>query len=121
MAKKLSKKWNEKNPNVLMIEELETKETLSFDLHKYPKEVQANFAKHGMAQKLGDAAAGKNGQEAVDSIMKVHEGLMSGNWNVRAPAAPAISKKSLSTSIGNLDTKEQDAAKALLEKLGISL
>jgi hypothetical protein len=48
-----------------------------------------------LSQKLGDAAAGKEGQEAVDSIMKIKEGLEKGDWTVRAPAAEKINKKDI--------------------------
>ena len=81
--------------NVLTIAESVTGTEMKFDFTDLPDEIQALFGPFGMSQKLGDSAAGKKGQEAVDSIMKVWEGLAAGNWTVRAPAAAKITKKSI--------------------------
>ena len=103
----------------LPVKELETGEEMKNDFASLPKEIQAKLGPYGLCQKIGDAAAGKSGQVAVDSMNKVWEGLMANNWSVRAPAAPKLSKKDLLENLGKLAPKEQSVAKALLEKLGI--
>jgi len=118
MARKLTKSIE---GNVLTITEAETQETLSFDFSTLPSSIQEKFGPFGMGHKLGDAAAGKHGQDAVDSINKVWEGLMAENWSVRAPAAPKITKKELNNKIAEMDPEEAAAAAALLAKLGVTL
>ena len=108
--------------NVLTIAEALTETEMKFDFSQLPDEIQALFGVYGLSQKLGDSAAGKKGQEAVDSILKVWEGLKAGNWTVRAPAAAKISKKSI---LGVFDAlpegKEKEQAAALLKQFGIAV
>ena len=59
-----------------------------FDFTTLPEDIQAKLGPFGLSHKLGDSAAGKAGTDAEDSIAKVWEGLMSGDWSVRAPATP---------------------------------
>ena len=107
---------------VLTITESETNTEMKFDFSDLPDEIQSLFGPFGMSQKLGDSAAGKKGQEAVDSIMKVWEGLKEGNWTVRAPAAAKITKKSIMSKFEEMaDGKEKEMAAELLKKLGIQL
>ena len=105
---------------VLTIKEADTGSTLVFDFSTLPENIQALLGPYGMSQKLGDAAAGKRGKEAVDSIQKVYDGLVAGNWSVRAPAAEKISKKSILGKFEAMpDGKEKEMAKTLLQNLGI--
>jgi len=80
---------------VLTITEGITNTVIKVDFAKLPENIKANLGPYGLSQKLGDAAAGKEGQEAVDSIMKIKEGLEKGDWSVRAPAAEKINKKDI--------------------------
>ncbi|MFA5458934.1 MAG: hypothetical protein WC261_15030 [Synergistaceae bacterium] len=80
---------------VLTITEGITNTVIKVDFAKLPENIKANLGPYGLSQKLGDAAAGKEGQEAVDSIMKIKEGLEKGDWTVRAPAAEKINKKDI--------------------------
>ena len=80
---------------VLTITESTTNAVIKVDFAKLPENIKANLGPYGLSQKLGDAAAGKEGQEAVDSIMKIKEGLEKGDWSVRAPAAEKINKKEI--------------------------
>ena len=108
--------------NVLTIKEAETDTTLTFDFTALPESIQALFGPFGMSQKLGDAAAGKKGQDAVDAINKVWEGLVAGNWTVRAPAAEKVTKSSILSKFEAMpDGKEKKLAAELLAKLGINL
>lgn len=80
---------------VLTITEAVTGTVIKVDFAKLPENIKANLGPYGLSQKLGDAAAGKEGQEAVDSIIKIKEGLEKGDWTVRAPAAEKINKKDI--------------------------
>lgn len=108
------------NGNVLTITESITGTVMTFDADKLPEKIQTNLMPYGMSQKLGDAAAGKKGKEAVDSINKVWDGLMKGDWSVRAPAAEKISKNDILATYNAMpDGKEKVVFKGLLEKLGV--
>jgi len=108
--------------NVLTITESITGTVMTFDAEKLPATIQANLMPYGMSQKLGDAAAGKKGQVAVDAINKVWEGLMKGDWSVRAPAAEKISKNDILATYNAMpEGKEKVVFKGLLEKLGVKV
>ena len=94
---------------------------MEFDFMQLPKDIRVKFGPFGLSHKLGDSAAGKSGAEAEESINKVWEGLMSGDWTTRAPAAPKLTKKNIAEGLGNLSSDEAEAAKALLAKLGINI
>ncbi len=81
--------------------------------------IKEHLVGHGLLQKLGDAAAGKEGQEAVDSINKVWEGLVKGDWTVRAPAAEKVTKKSIMDTFNAMpDGQEKEILKSALSKMG---
>ena len=106
--------------SVLTITEALTETTTAYDFATLPEAIQASLGPYGLSQKLGDAAAGKKGEEAVNAINKVWEGLAAGNWSVRAPAAEKVSKKSILSKFDAMkDGKEKDMTAALLKKLGI--
>jgi phage FluMu gp28-like protein len=94
---------------------------MEFDFAELPADIQAKLGPFGLGHKLGDAAAGKSGQDAVNAINKVFDGLMKDDWSVRAPAAEKVSKSDLITRIGALSDDEQAVAKAMLAKLGIKM
>lgn len=94
---------------------------LVYDFASLPKDIRAKLGPFGLGHKLGDAAAGKSGAEAEEAINKVFEGLASGDWTTRAPAAPKLTKKSIAENLGNLDEAGQAAARELLAKLGINI
>jgi hypothetical protein len=118
--KKLSKEFNKDNTNLLTITESGTGKVLKFDFKAYPPAIQANFGPFGMGSKLGDAAAGKEGQEAVDAIMKVHDGLMKGDWTVRAPATAKVSTSDVMARYNAMpEGPEKVVAKKFLTSLGL--
>lgn len=117
-AKKLTKEIKDK---VITITEGTTGTAMAFDFSSLPANIQAKLGPFGLGHKLGDAAAGKEGQEAVDSVNKVFDGLKAGDWSVRAPAGPKVSKKDMTEKLSSLSEAEQEAAKALLAKLGVIL
>lgn len=106
--------------SVITIVEAVTGTTLKFDVNTLPEAIQTNLKYHGASQKLGDAAAGREGQEAVNAINKVWEGLAKGDWSVRAPAAEKVSIKDLAGKVAAMaDGKDKKMAEELLRKLGI--
>lgn len=114
--KKLSKKIE---GNILTIVEAVTGTTLVFDAGKLPAAIQANLMPYGLSQKLGDAAAGREGKEAVDAINKVWEGLSKGDWTTRVPAAEKITSKSIAEKVEAMpDGPEKKKARELMIKLG---
>lgn len=124
-AKKSKKLGKSISGNVLTISESTTGSVLTFDAGKLPAAIQANLMPYGLSQKLGDAAAGKTGKEAIDSINKVWEGLAKGDWSTRAPAAEKINKKDIIEKFAALDDKTKKllasnpATADLLAKLGV--
>lgn len=119
MAKKERKLGKEINGNVVKITELITNTVMEFDVTKLPKEILEKLPAFAIAHKLGDSAAGVAGQEAVDNIKKVWDGLMAGNWAVRGERGPSVSVAAINGSLDKLPPAEAAAAKALLLKLGI--
>jgi len=114
--KKLSKKLE---GNVLTIIEAVSGTTLVFDAGKLPAAIQANLMPYGLSQKLGDAAAGRKGKDAVDAINKVWEGLSKGDWTTRVPAAEKITPKSIADKVEAMaDGPEKKKARELMIKLG---
>jgi hypothetical protein len=105
--------------NVITIKEAVTNETMIFDCALLPAEIKAKLMPFGAGHKLGDSAAGESGPDAVASIKAVWKGLMEGNWSVRGPAGEKVSLAAVESGIEKLPPKEQDAARALLLKLGI--
>lgn len=106
--------------SVITITEAITGTVLKFDVATLPDAIQTNLKYHGASQKLGDAAAGREGQEAINAINKVWEGLAKGDWSVRAPAAEKVSIKDLAGKVAAMaDGKDKKAAEDLLRKLGI--
>jgi len=86
-----------------------------------PVSIQEKLGPFGLASKLGDAAAGREGQDAADAITKVWDGMLQGEWSVRAPAAPKVTISSIKENLAKLSDSERAAAEALLAGLGVKL
>ena len=106
---------------VLKIKEVESGTDLAYDFATLPNDIKIKFGPFGLGHRIGDAAAGKKGKEAVEAMDKVWKGLMEGNWTVRAPAGEKLTKKGLLTKVDAMSPKDQAAAKALLQKLGLTV
>jgi hypothetical protein len=116
-ARKLSKVIE---GNVLTITEGITGTVLKFDAGELPAAIQANLMPYGLSQKIGDAAAGREGQEAVDAMKKVYDGLSKGDWSTRVPAAEKITKKSIVEKVEAMtDPAEKQKYTDLLKKIGL--
>jgi hypothetical protein len=106
--------------NVLTITEGVTGTVLKFDAGTLPAAIQANLMPYGLSQKIGDAAAGREGQEAVDAMKKVWDGLSKGDWSTRVPAAEKITKKSIVEKVEAMtDPAEKQKYTDLLKKIGL--
>lgn len=92
-----------------------------FNFDDLPDEIKTYLGPFGLGHKLGDAAAGRKGEEAEEAINRVWEGLMAGDWTVRAPAVPKVSVKAIAENYELLSDAEKEAAKTLLEGLGIKI
>ncbi len=106
--------------NLLTITEKTTGQTLTFELAHYSDDIADKLAMYGLSQKLGDAAAGKTGQDIIDAINKVNEGLLANDWSIRAPAAPKVTKKDINEKISAMSAEDAAAVKESLAKLGFS-
>jgi hypothetical protein len=94
---------------------------MEFDYRELPENIQEKLPAFAVNHKLGDAAAGRSGTEAEEAITKVWEGMMAGQFGVRAPAQPKVTKKAIVDQLGQMDDEEAATARALLEKLGFKL
>ena len=106
---------------VLKIKEIESGTDRAYDFAKLPQDIQIKFGPFGLSHRIGDAAAGKKGKEAIEAMDKVWNGLVDGNWTVRAPAGEKLTKKGLTDKIDLMNPKEQKAARELLQKLGLAI
>ena len=104
---------------MLTFNELSLPKEMKFDFASLPLDIQAKLGPFGLSSKLGDAAAGKEGQVAVDSIMRIWDGLSKGDWSVRAPASEKVSKKGIMEKYNALTDKEKKVAEPLLRQLGL--
>jgi hypothetical protein len=74
-----------------------------------------------LSHRIGDAAAGKEGDEAFQAMTKVWEGLKAGNFTIRVAAVPGLKASDIKEKLAGLTGKDAAMAAALLEKLGIKL
>ena len=119
MAKKMTKKIEDGAVIMTMLEGEQGEQSFNFD--ELPAGIKEKFGPFGLSHKLGDAAAGRSGTDAEVAVAKVWEGLMAGNWTVRAPAGPKVSMADISTKYSAMTGEEKDAAKDLLLSLGIKI
>jgi len=92
-----------------------------YDFSKLPPKIQASLGPFGLNHKLGDSAAGKSGAEAEKAVQHVWDGLMKGEWTVRAPAAPKIKVSEVTDKYANMTKAQKDAAVKAMKELGISI
>lgn len=109
------------SPGSLILTVVGVEGTVTYNPADLPENVQTELPVFALSHKLGDAASGKSGQEAADAIAKVWEGMIAGNWSVRAPAAKKVSLSTIADNLKDLSVEEQEKAKASLAALGIIL
>ena len=106
--------------SVITIEVLgQTIET--YDFNSLPAEIQAKLGPFGLASKLGDCAAGREGADAAEAIKKAFDGMLAGDWTVRTPAAPKVTISSIKENLAKLSDTEREAAMVLLASMGVKL
>ena len=105
---------------VVSITVISSNQTLKCDVKDLPKDIIIKLVPLALNHRIGDAAAGRDGEEAFESMEKVWKALVAGDFTVKAPPGSKLpSKKELSANIGNLPKAEQDKARALLAKIGV--
>ena len=119
--KKLTKDLTTKPDTVIITVQGGEKGAMEFPFSKLPPAIQKKFGAFGYGHKLGDSAAGRAGKDAEAAILKVNQGLMNGDWSVRAPAAPKINVAELAANFEKLSPKEREVAKKFLSNIGLSI
>lgn len=94
---------------------------MTFDTTELPENVQSALVPFGLGHKLGDSAAGQSGVDAENAIQKVWEGLLKGDWSVRAPAAPKVSIANVKDALANMTPEDAAKARELMAQMGILL
>lgn len=119
--RRLEKKVDYANSTV-SIKVIATGQEITCNANDLPADIQAKLVPLALSHRLGDAAAGLDGQEAYDAISKVWEGLKTGNFTIRTAAAPkGVQLSDIASKLAGLTGKDAQLAAALLEKLGIKL
>lgn len=106
---------------VVTVKVLSTGQELVCDTNLLPEGIKAKLIPLAINHRIGDSAAGLDGAEAFDSMKKVWDGLVAGNFSIRQPAKVGISKSAITEKLASLTGKEATAAAELLKKLGIEL
>lgn len=95
---------------------------VEYNLTDVSDEIKDQLALHGLSQKLGDSAAGKEGADAESSISETWANLVEGKFRgERAAGERMPTKKSMTQSLEKLTPAEQAEAKAALAKMGVIL
>jgi len=94
---------------------------LVFDPADLTEDIRLKLIPFGLGHKLGDSAAGREGMDAEEAILKVWEGLKASDWSVRAPAQPKVSLKDVLANVNALPEEQRPQAIALLKELGIKV
>jgi len=95
---------------------------VEYPITELSQEIVDQLALHGLSQKLGDSAAGKEGADAESSIAETWSNLVEGKFKgERAGGERMPSKKSMAATLEGLSPEEQEESRAALAKLGIVL
>ena len=93
----------------------------TFKVDELSPDIQRKLMIHGLSQVLGDAAAGRDGEEASEAIQRRWETLKGGEWTAKRAAAPKLSKAELERRLAGLSEDERAAIVDALAKVGINL
>lgn len=95
---------------------------IEYNLTDVSDDIKDQLALHGLSQKLGDSAAGKEGADAEASISETWSNLVEGKFRgERAAGERMPTKKSMTDSLSKLSPEEQEEARKALAKLGVTL
>lgn len=95
-------------------------EPIRCSLDEVSGDIKHRLAMHGMSQKIGDSAAGSEGQEAYDSIISTWNTLKDGKWaeRVSTGGGEKISISAIKQALSLLSPEERSAAIAAFAKQG---
>lgn len=94
---------------------------VQFDTALLSDEMKAILIPFGASHKLGDAAAGRTGEDAEKAIQAVWDGLLKGEMTVRQPAAPKVSISKVKDALAGMSAEDAEKARALMAQMGITL
>ena len=117
-AKKLDKRVDDNGVNITVVS---IGEGGYYNVDELSDDIKRRLMIHGLSQVLGDAAAGRDGQDAKEAIERRWETLKSGEWTAKRAAAPKLSKAELERRLAGLEDDERQAIIDALAKVGISL
>jgi hypothetical protein len=83
------------------------------DMTKLSADMIAELVYHGLTQKVGDAAAGKKGADALAAMQKVMDALLNGDWGVKRTGGGNAGLGRLETEMAKIYIK---ATKMTFEK-----
>ena len=106
---------------IVEVKVLSIGKSLVCDVAELPKEILKKLIPLAISHRIGDAAAGRDGDEALASMTKVWEGLKAGDFTIRKAAKKGITKEDLSERMAALSGKDATVAAEIMKKLGIEL
>ena len=93
-----------------------------YDPNELPTEVQEKLPVLALSHKLGDAASGLDDPTFIEeTIEKVWNAMLAGEWTTRKPGQPKIALKDIKDNLDSLTDEEKEAARVLLKTLGIAI
>ena len=95
---------------------------IEYSLTELSDDMVDSLALHGLSQKLGDSAAGKEGAEALSSIAETWDNLKDNKFKgERAAGERMPTKKSMVAALDALSEEDRAESIAALAKMGITL
>lgn len=108
-----------KDGNDVIIFQVAGYEPVRCDFSTLSTEIQHRLMIHGGNAKVGDSAAGCDGQDAYDSIVSTWKTLKEGKWTERViGGGDKISLSDIKGALASLSEEERAQAIALFAKLG---
>lgn len=115
-VKKLSRVKDGENAIIFQVAGFEP---IRCDINELSSEIKSRLVMHGMNAKVGDSAAGCNGQDAVDAITSTWNSLKEGKWTERVSGGgDKVSLSAIKGALASLSEDERTAAIAIFAKLG---
>lgn len=125
-AKVLDKDYNETSETdakglqaqTALIKFLASGNEIRVSLSQLKPEIVVQAALHGLLQKMGDAAAGSQGEEAEDAVNSVAEQILAGQWNAtrekgeQAPSVIAMAVFRFKERLGKLNGETLEVIQA---------
>lgn len=120
-SQKLKKAVDYDNGTVT-IEVISIGKSLECELSKLPDDIMEKLPVLAISHRIGDSAAGKDGDEALAAMTRVWDGLVSGNWQVKAEPGERMSKAKAQAAIDRIqDPKKKALAQELFKDMGLNI